>query len=150
MQSVSGYSVMLEGVPVVVKSAMQKFVALSVTEAETVSAVQCAQDMMYVKRVLEGMELKVRLPMVLNIDNSGAIDLANNWSPGGRTRHMETRMFFLRQLKEENILVCKWISGTENPVDMFTKNLAGPAFNKHAKVFTGEDEYNKRMTTISE
>ena len=106
------------------------------------SAVQCAQDMMYVKRVLEGMELKVRLPMVLNIDNSGAIDLANNWSAGGRTRHMETRMFFLRQLKEENILVCKWISGTENPVDMFTKNLAGPAFIKHAKVFTGEDEYN--------
>ena len=49
--SVSGYATFLEGAPVTVKSAMQRFVALSVTEADTVAGVQCAQDMMYVKRV---------------------------------------------------------------------------------------------------
>ena len=41
--------------------------------------------MLYIKRVLEAMELKVELPMVLKIDNSGAVDLTNNWSAGGRT-----------------------------------------------------------------
>ena len=53
---------------------------LSVTEAETVAGVQCVQDMLYVKRLLESMGLLVELPMILEIDNSGAVDLANNWS----------------------------------------------------------------------
>ena len=126
-----------------VKSAMQKVVALSVTEAETIAGVQCAQDMLYVKRVLEGMGLQVELPMNLSIDNSCAVDLANNWAAGGRTRHMETRMFFLRELKEAGVLLTKWMRGDENPVDMFTKNLSGPAFEKCARTFVGDDEYMK-------
>eukprot|EP00957_Ditylum_brightwellii_P010347 782432-Ditylum_brightwellii.AAC.1 len=63
---------------------MQKVVALSVTEAETIAGVQCVQDMLYCKCILEGMGLQVEQPMVLHIDNSGAVDLANNWSAGGR------------------------------------------------------------------
>ena len=47
-RSVSGYSTFLDGAPVTVKSAMQKVVALSVTKAETIAGVQCAQDMLYV------------------------------------------------------------------------------------------------------
>jgi hypothetical protein len=142
-RSVSGYTTFLEGAPISVKSVMQKTVALSVTEAETIAGVQCAQDMLYCKRVLECMELQVELPMILHIDNSGAVDLANNWSAGGRTRHMEVRMFFLRDLKEAGILEIKWTKGVSNPADLFTKNLAGPAFNKFAKIFVGDDKYNE-------
>ena len=87
-----------------VKSTMERFVALSVTEAESVAGVQCAQDMMYVKQVLEGLGLKVKLPMILKNDNSGAVDLANNLLSGGRTRHMATGMFYLREMKEEGII----------------------------------------------
>ncbi len=147
-RSVSGYACYLEGAPVSVKSAMQKTVALLVTEAETNAAVSCAQDMLYVKRVLESLDLKVKLPMLLEVDNSGAVDLANNWSAGGRTRHMATKMFFLRDLKENGIITTKWRKGTENPVDLFTKNLAGPEFDKCCKTFCGMDKYNK--VTFSE
>ena len=38
--------------------------------------------------------------MVIEIDNSRAVDLANNWSAGGRTKNMQTRIFILRDLKE--------------------------------------------------
>eukprot|EP00957_Ditylum_brightwellii_P005851 444886-Ditylum_brightwellii.AAC.1 len=103
-RSISGYAMFLEDAPVTVNSAMQKIVSLSVTEAETVAGVQCAQDMLYVKSLLKSMGLLVELPMILEIDNSGAVDLANNWSAGGRTCHMETRMFFLRDLKEAGII----------------------------------------------
>jgi hypothetical protein len=34
------------------------------------------------------MGLKVKLPMILEMDNKGAVDLANNWIIGGRTRHV--------------------------------------------------------------
>ena len=90
---VSGYAAFLEGAAVLVKSAMQRTVALSVTEAKLIAAVQCAQDMLYVKKVLESMGLQVELPLVLKVDNSGAVDLTNNWSAGSQTRHVETIIF---------------------------------------------------------
>ena len=46
-----GYSARLEGIPITAKSGMQRIVALSVTEAELIATVQCAQDMLYIKRI---------------------------------------------------------------------------------------------------
>ena len=76
------------------------------------------------------------------VDNKGAVDLANNWSIGGRTIHVEVRQYFLRQLKEQGIVQVKWISGKKNTSDLFTKNLPGPPFHEHTETYCGEDEYN--------
>jgi len=65
------------------KSSTQKSVALSVCEAEQTAGVLCAQDMLYVRHILKSMGLKMKLPMILEMDNMGAVDLANNWSVGG-------------------------------------------------------------------
>jgi hypothetical protein len=40
------------------------------------------------------MGLKVKYPMVIQVDNEGTKDLMNNWSIGGRTRHIETYNIF--------------------------------------------------------
>jgi hypothetical protein len=45
--------------------------------------------MLYVWNVLESMGLEVKLPMTPKMDNKGAVDFANNWSFGGRTRHVD-------------------------------------------------------------
>jgi len=58
---------------------MQNIVALSVTEAELIAATTTAQDMMYVKRLLESINLRVEMPMILEVDNKGAVDLINNF-----------------------------------------------------------------------
>ena len=84
----------------ILRSATQKFVTLSVTEAESPAGVMVAQDMLYTFRLLKLMGSEVELPMVLEMDNKGAVDLANNWSVGGRTRHMDVRNYFLRELKD--------------------------------------------------
>ena len=139
-RSVSGYSTFLNGCPISMKSKMQECVTLSSAEAELVSATQCVQDMLYVKKVLESMELQVDLPMILYLDNKGAKELMENWSVGGRTRHVDVRYFFLRELKEQNVLRLQWISTTENPSDIFTKNLGNPLFSKHVAVFCGRGE----------
>ena len=62
---------------------MQKTVALSVTEAELMAWVTCVQDMLYAKKGMNELQLKVKLPMLLEMDNKGAVDLANNWTVGG-------------------------------------------------------------------
>ena len=68
------------------------------------------------------------------------MDMANNWSVGGRTKHMDVRHLWLRELKEQGIIRVIWMSGSSNDADLFTKNLPGPAFHKHAvKFVVGED-----------
>ena len=81
--------------------------------------------------------------MILKVDNQGAVDLANNWSIGGRTRHIEVRQYFLRDLKMDGIIRAEWIRGADMSADIFTKNLARPLFEKHMKVFVGLDKYMK-------
>jgi hypothetical protein len=140
-RSVSGARVFVEGAPVVFRSATQRFVTLSVTEAETGGGVTTAQDMVYIYRLFTSLGLKVELPMVLEMDNKGAVDLANNWSVGGRTRHMDVRQHYLRELKDEGLLVIKHLPGDDNDADIFTKNTTKQIFNKHIVKYVGRDEY---------
>jgi hypothetical protein len=109
--------------------------------AELVSATQCAQEMLFSMRVLESMNLKVKKPMVLEVDNKGAVDLSHNWSISGRSRHDSVRQSFLRELNEEGVIELYWILTEDNSADLFTKNLSGLIFEKHAAVYCGIDEY---------
>ena len=59
-------------------------------------------------------------------------------------------MFFLRDMKEEGVIKTVWTKGKDNPVEIFTKNLAGPLFQKCAKVFVGDDKYNEKKVAFSE
>ena len=114
--------------PVAFSSKLQKTVALSTSEAELMALVECAQDMMYCYRLLIEMELTVELPMILRGDNQGSIDIINNWTSTGRTRHIDVKYKFLRELKEANLIRVVWCSTKENEADVFTKNLHKPAF----------------------
>jgi hypothetical protein len=134
-RSVSGWVAYLNGAPYVRKSKSQKFVTLSVTEAECVAATSCMQDMMFGRRLLESMGLKVKLQMTLYMDNKGGVDIFNNWSIAGNTSAVSVRFAYIRELKEQGVLVIKWIKGEENSADLFTKNLSGPNFRKHASEF---------------
>jgi len=138
-RSVSDNVARLEEVPVIVKSVMQKLVAISVTESELYSRVTCAQDMMYLWRLCRSAGISIELPMILKIDNKGTVDTANNWSCGGRMRHV--KLNFLRERKEAGIIKTIWFQGWSNPVEILTKNLSGPDFSKHGKMLYGDDEY---------
>ncbi len=76
--SVSGHVVYLEEAPAMFTSSTERTVSLSTTEAETYAGVTCFQDMLYIKNVLESLRLKVKLPMILEINNQGVMYLANN------------------------------------------------------------------------
>ena len=120
------------------KSKIQPVTALSVTEAELIAACSCAQDLMFEKCVIESIGLQVKVPMELEVDNRGTVDLINNWSVGGNTRHIDCRLNFMRELKEEGILKVMWMPGKENSADLFTKNLMGPEFEKHSSDYVSD------------
>jgi hypothetical protein len=84
-RSVSGSVVMLEGSPVIFCSSTWKPITLSVTEAELYAAISTVQNMLYVMNVLLYNGLFVGLPMVLEVENMGAVYLTNNLSVSGCT-----------------------------------------------------------------
>jgi hypothetical protein len=79
----------------------------------------------------------VQLPMILEVENKGAVDLVNNYSVGGRTRHVEMRQYLMRQLKEENVTKVIWMPGELNISELYTKNLTCADFKKHTKAYVG-------------
>jgi hypothetical protein len=79
-KSVTSYNVCVNGAAVSTKSKLQQHAA---TEAELAAGVECAQDMIFTMRLIESIGLEVKLPMLLEMDSKGAVDLANNWSIGG-------------------------------------------------------------------
>ena len=140
-RSAGGHTVYLTNAPVLMTSRMQRIVATSVTEAEMIEGCDCIQDMLFVMRLLTYMKLQVELPMVLYMDNQGAIDIINNWSSTGRTRHMDTKVKFARELKEAQIIKFEWVSTKNNESDTQTKNLHGPDFDRCNEKYVGVDEY---------
>jgi hypothetical protein len=74
---------------------------------------------------MESIGLKVKVPMILQVDNQGVRELINNWSVGGHMRHVATKAMFLQELKEQGLLSIEYISGKRMISDLFTKNLQG-------------------------
>jgi hypothetical protein len=86
------------------------------------------QEMIHVKQLIELMNLNVKLPVTIKVDNKGVKDLVNNWSIGGRTRHVGVRLNYLRESKEDGIIQVNWIKSEENVADILTKNLPAVIF----------------------
>ena len=140
-KSVMGRTTFLNDAPIIMRSKMKQYVDLSVTESELGGATETAQDMLFAMRIIESMGLKVKKPMILYVDNKGAKDLVNNWSVGRRTRHIECRQYFLRELKEQGLINVVWIAGVDMSSDIFTKNLPQDSYDKHAATYCGKDKY---------
>ena len=123
------------------KSRMQPITSLSVTEAEIVAATECAQDLVFEKNVLESIGLRVKSSIPLYIDNSGCIDLICNWSAGGRTRHVQIKLWWLRELKESTppIVVPIYCPSDLNRSDIYTKNCTTGIFEDHVNVFCTDE-----------
>ena len=96
-RSVAGFIVYLEGAIVSDKSGMQKIVALSVAEAEVIALIMCVQETMYIKKLIESIELMIMFPMLVQVDNKAAVDLANAWTVGSNMKHSEVKLMYLRE-----------------------------------------------------
>jgi hypothetical protein len=63
----------------------------------------CYQEILDVKKVVKLIKIKVKLPIVLQMDNKGTKDSVSNWSEGGRTRHIDVCYLFFHEAKERRL-----------------------------------------------
>ena len=92
-RSISGGRVFVSGTLISFHSITQKFVMLSMTNAEIVAGVIVAHNVIYIYHLMEPHELQVELPMTLERDNSRAVDITNSWSVWGRTSYIYIDMW---------------------------------------------------------
>ncbi len=114
---------------------MGRSVTLSSTEAEYVSISELAKEILFVKQVLEEMGIELEYPIVIEVDNVGAIYLANNHTTSQRTKHVDTRYHFVRNYIEDGILKVVFVRSEDNDADIFTKNTIIELFLKHRNKF---------------
>ena len=127
-RSIAGGVLSLNGAAVVWFAQQQKSVAISSCEAEIYAASLCAQSALWLRRLLE--ELNINIVPCIQIDNTGAIELASKSIYRKRSRHIAVRELFIRQQVLENNLTVKHV-GTEDQLgDQFTKVLPKPRFIK--------------------
>lgn len=67
--------------------------------------------MLYMYHLLESLKQKVELPMVLEMNNSIAVDIADSWSAGDRPQHVDVQNYLLCKLKDQGLLIIRQISG---------------------------------------
>jgi hypothetical protein len=120
------------------KSKSGKSVTLSSTEAEYFAASEIAKEAIFARNVIESMGLKLDYPIVVRVDNTGAIYIANNHAVGQRTKHIDIRAHFVREYIEDGILKVMFVRSEDNEADIYTKNTAEDLFEKH-KTKTTED-----------
>ena len=100
-KSVSAEVVTLGGVPISISSRTQKCVTLSSSESELVALTSCAQETKFVQMLLEEIDSTAIRPAIIYEDNVGAIFLSENQQVGSRTKHIETRHFYIREMLED-------------------------------------------------
>jgi hypothetical protein len=124
-RSISGFILYLCGVPIMWRSKQQASVSLSSTEAEYVAISEAAKEILFVLKVLKSMGIQIVSPVEVHVDNMGAIYMLDNPSSGGRTRHIDTRFHFVRELCEgpEPVLKMIFVRSLGNRSDGFTKNV---------------------------
>ena len=133
--SITGFIIFAHGVPITWKSRQQKSLAMSSSEAEYYALTEAAKEVKFVVQILITMGVNVVLPVIVRVDNIGAIWMAENASAGSRTKHVELKYHFIRQYVEEGFIKIVFVHTDDTTSDVFTKNVTGEILERHTGQF---------------
>ena len=132
-KSVSGHVFLLGNTPILWKSRKQTCVALSSNEAEYIAASEAAREAKWLRGLLDDMNLyaaKPLPPFELCMDNKGASDLIGLQLGTNRSKHIDTRFHFTRDLVATGVLRITLVPSKDNAADGFTKPLRAENFER--------------------
>ena len=136
-RSITGYLLTLNGGPISWKAARQGGVTLSSSEAEFVAASQAGKEILYLRALLKGFACPQQKPTELWEDNASCILMSENPTNRERSRHVDVRVHFLRDMVRDGSVKFIKCAGTQNVADALTKSLPKPAFHKHREFMQG-------------
>lgn len=119
-KSTSSFLYTFAGGAVSWKSRLQKCVALSTTVAEYIAAAEAGKEMLWLKRFLQELGINQE-DYKVHCDSQSALDLSKNSMYHSRTKHIDIRYHWIREVMNKQLLRLVKIHTEENPADMLTK-----------------------------
>jgi hypothetical protein len=132
--SISGYAFRFGKGAVTWSSKKQPIVALSSTEAEYIAQTHATKELIWLRTFLGELTTPFSEPTILHCDNQGAIALSKDNKFHARTKHIDIHYHFIHEAVEDHKVFMHYIPTDENVVDIFTKPLAKPKFEKFVKM----------------
>ncbi|GAU22946.1 hypothetical protein TSUD_326740 [Trifolium subterraneum] len=122
-KSTSGYVFIIGTKAVSWSSKKQPIVTLSTTEAEFIATANSASQGIWLSRILSQIDEKLKECITIYCDNSSSIKLSKNPVMHGRSKHIDVRFHFLRNLSKDGIIQLVQCSSFEQIAYILTKAL---------------------------
>ena len=107
-------------------SKKQNFILLSTAKAEYITAESCHTQLLWMQKLLNYDIHQEHL--TIYCDNTSVINISKNLVQHSRTKHIEIRHHFIRELIEDGTLTLKYIHTDDQKADLFTKPLDSKRF----------------------
>ena len=137
---------MLNGAAISWKSKRQATVLLSLAESEFIAASQCRQEVIYLREILKGFGDAQPDSTRLYEDNQACIAMSENTVHQERSRHIDVRKYFVRELVEEKVLKLIPCGTKDMTADALTKSLAYPSFKMHRSTMLDASSLHSRTS----
>jgi hypothetical protein len=77
------------------------------------------------------MGIKVKLPIIVRVDNICAIFMTENVSTSSRTKHVDVKYHFVREYVEDGFIKIIFVRSEQNVADGFKKYVTGDIYDAH-------------------
>lgn len=138
-RSTSGYCTFVGGNLVTWKSKKQSVVARSSAEAEFRSVAHGVCEVMWIKGILDELQIPSSIPMKVYCDNKAAIAIAHNPVLHERTKHVEVDKHFIKEKLDSGLICMPYISSDDQTADILTKGLHRRQFIRLVNKLSMED-----------
>ncbi|KAG7554353.1 GAG-pre-integrase domain [Arabidopsis suecica] len=136
-RSTTGLVFTLGGNTISWKSGLQRVVAISTTEAEYMALTEAVKEAIWLKGLLKEFGYAQKSVEIF-CDSSSAIALSKNNVHHERTKHIDVKYHFIREVIANGDIDVVKISTEKNPADIFTKTLAVSKFQAALKLLQVE------------
>ena len=123
-KSTTGYIITIGNTPISWCSKLQNCVSTSTAEAEYYSLSECSKQCIWYMSFLNELGFNIET-IEINTDNKAAIFISENNLINQKTKHIDIRYHYIRELISNNKIKLKYIESKNNIADGLTKYLSG-------------------------
>eukprot|EP00966_Prymnesium_polylepis_P291579 6734494-Prymnesium_polylepis.1 len=132
-RSTTGFVIFLAGAGINMASRRQHCITMSSCEALFVALADLAIELIHTDAMLEHVGFRREGPIAAGTDNKGAYDLCHRFTSAQNSRHVDRKLFKMREMRGAGIVMVELVPTEINPADIFTKILSRQVFEKHRK-----------------
>ncbi|KAH9699706.1 hypothetical protein KPL71_024470 [Citrus sinensis] len=119
-RSTTGYIFTLSRGPVSWRSILQSTIALSTTEVKYMATTKAVKEAIWLKDLLGDLGV-IQENIVVFCDNQSAIFLAKNQTYHARTKHIDVKYHYVKEIIESGVVLLRKIDTKDNLSDMLRK-----------------------------